>query len=230
MSSQSEQVKSAIIEQIRSGIIGPGDSIDSAGLMKSFGISSTPVRDAINQLEALGIVERTPRAGVRVFQPDTSRLLGLIEIYAELEGMCARFAAKRITAEQAERLTAAVQACEDKVAEPNFASLDYYSLNMTFHLAILDAANNPDLFELMYISATRLISFFRARHQLVGEPERSAVEHRQITNEILAGNPDAARDLTIKHVQVDGSTIFDTVQLMKHAKKGSAAGNIHAGL
>jgi DNA-binding GntR family transcriptional regulator len=198
--------------------------------MKSFGISSTPVRDAINQLEALGIVERTPRAGVRVFQPDTSRLLGLIEIYAELEGMCARFAAKRITAEQAKRLTAAVQACEDKVAEPNFASLDYYSLNMTFHLAILDAANNPDLFELMYISATRLISFFRARHQLVGEPERSAVEHRQIANEILAGNPDAARDFMIKHVQVDGSTIFDTVQLMRHAKKGSAARSIHAGL
>lgn len=219
MSSQSEQVKSAIIEQIRSGVIGPGDPIDSAGLMESFGISSTPVRDAINQLEALGIVERTPRSGVRVFQPDTSRLLGLIEIYAELEGMCARFAAKRITTEQAARLTAAVKACEEKVAEPGYASLDYYTLNMTFHLAILDAANNPDLFELMYINATRLISFLRARHQLVGEPERSAKEHRQIANAILAGNADAARDITIKHVQVDGTTIFDTVQLMKHGQK-----------
>lgn len=216
VSGQSEQLKNEIIQRIRSCEWLPGDAIDETDLRKRFGTSATPLRDALIQLEAIGLIERTPRSGCHVFNPDLERLIQLIELHAELEGTTAQFAARRIKPEQAARLTRALAACEAYVAEPEqVPAKGYYALNMEFHLAVLDAACNAELQERMWMSATQIISFLRARHRLPGEPLRSVQDHRKIAALILDGNTQEVRDLMVRHVMIDGTRIVDVVSKMK---------------
>lgn len=129
--------------------------------------------------------------------------------------MTAGFAARRIEPAQATHLMKTVAACERDVARTNFEpGHGYYALNVAFHRAIIAAANNKDLGDLIMASATRVISFLRARHRLAGEPQRSAAEHREIAEKIVTGDSEGARLLMIKHVQIDGQTLLDTIRKM----------------
>ena len=215
MQSQSDLVRSEIISQIRAGDIFPGDFIDLNALRERFDVSGTPVRDAITRLEAEGLVERTPRSGVRIFRPDMVQLLGMLEVYAEIEGMAAVLAAKRADSRNSERIMKAVEACEQAVARPDFEpGRGYYALNTEFHLAIAEAAGNPDLTKLLHTSATRIIAFLRARHCLQGQAQQSAREHREIAETIIAHDGEAARALMIQHVRIDGASMLDTIKKM----------------
>lgn len=216
MTGQAEQLKTEIMQQIRSCELLPGDPIDEVALRERFGTSSTPLRDALIQLEAIGLIERTPRSGCHVFNPGLEHLLQLIELHAELEGTTAHLAARRIKPEQAEVLKRTLAQCEHYVADPTLTpKTGYYALNMDFHLAIVDAACNPDLTEKIILSATRIISFLRARHRLQGEPLRSVRDHQKIAACILDGNAGDVRDLMIQHVMIDGSRIVDVISKMK---------------
>ncbi len=215
MESQSNIIRDFLLKRIRAGILIPGDPIDETTLSEKFKVSGTPVREALTQLQALGLIERAPRAGARIFQPDIERLIGMIELHAELEGTTAHFAARRIGPDQEEKLLEAVEACESFVADPsNVPQKGYYQLNIDFHIRMIEATNNDDLMNAMISSSDRLISYFRARHRLRGEPIRSARDHRAIAKAILAGDAEKARELTIRHVTVDGATILDVVKKM----------------
>lgn len=76
--SQSDLVRNAIIDLIFSGHLIPGDSIDTDALRKQFNVSGTPVRDALTQLEATGLIERSQRSGAKVFVPTPSGYLALL--------------------------------------------------------------------------------------------------------------------------------------------------------
>ncbi len=215
MGSQSDVIREALIGRVRAGRMLPGDPVDEQALKAEFGVSGTPVREALTQLEAVGLIERSPRAGARIFLPDVERLIGLIEVHAELEGMTAHFAARRINSAQARDLVRATEACEAFVADPeNIPPTGYYQLNIDYHLALIAAMNNEDLGVYMNESANRIISYFRARHRLRGEPLRSAREHRLVTETVLAGDAEKARELMIRHVIVDGASILDVINKM----------------
>ena len=79
------------------GTFPDGERLDEVQLAKRFSVSRTPVREALQRLSLSGLVEQIPRRGVFVRQPGPVELIEMFEVMAELEAICARLAATRIS-------------------------------------------------------------------------------------------------------------------------------------
>lgn len=172
------------------GALGPGVRLDEQSLAERFQVSRTPVREALAQLAAHGLVERRPHRGVVVAALSMERLAHLFELMSELEGVCARLAALRMTdaeraALAADHLAARTLALAEDVA-------GYADANRLFHLAIYDGAHNPALVETTRDVRNRLAPFRRAQFQTHGRPSASWAEHDAVVQAILARADDAA--------------------------------------
>jgi DNA-binding GntR family transcriptional regulator len=100
----SEQVKGRLLQAILDGRYPPGARIVETRVAKEFGTSQAPVREALRDLEALGVVETAPFKGARVRQPSTEELLEAFEVRAILEGHGAVLATENLTEADLERL------------------------------------------------------------------------------------------------------------------------------
>lgn len=210
MAGQTETLISTILDWIDIGRLNPGDLIDDAVLAEEFAVSRTPVREALLQLEAMGLIRRLPRKGATVFRPTLEEFLAILEVHAKLEGQAAGLAARRLSKSWAEALESAVQACEAFAAEKGDADPDaYYQLNLRFHECVALAAGNPFLTEMIKTNARKLLAYYRARYRYAGAIASSAREHRAIATLIFARNADAAEALMQRHVHFDQITAMD---------------------
>ena len=105
----SEQVKGRLLQAILDGRYPPGARIVETRVAKEFGTSQAPVREALRDLEALGVVETAPFKGARVRQPTTEELLEAFEVRAILEGHGAVLAVENVTEEDLDRLGVLVE-------------------------------------------------------------------------------------------------------------------------
>ena len=78
--------------------------LDEPSICRKFGVSRTPIREALRRLSGTGLVEVTPRKGVTVVRIEVEQLNEMFEALAEFEGLCARLAAVRMTALEKRRL------------------------------------------------------------------------------------------------------------------------------
>lgn len=210
MTGQTETLISTLLNWIDLGRLNPGDVIDETALVAEFAISRTPVREAVLQLEAMGLVRRLPRKGATVFRPSLEEFLAILEVHAKLEGQAAGLAARRLSKSWAEALEQAVQNCETFAVENGDADPDaYYQLNLRFHECVAMAAGNPFLTEMIKTNARKLLAYYRARYRYAGAIATSAREHRAIANLIVARNSDAAEALMQRHVHFDQITAMD---------------------
>lgn len=210
MAGQTETLISTILDWIDIGRLNPGDLIDETALVEEFAVSRTPVREAILQLEATGLVKRLPRKGATVFRPSLEEFLAILEVHAKLEGQAAGLAARRLSASGATALEAAVAACEAHARlQGDAASDSYYQLNLRFHECVAIAAGNPFLVEMIKTNARKLLAYYRARYRYAGAIAASAAEHRQIAQLIFARDAVAAEALMQQHVQFDQITAMD---------------------
>ena len=92
--SQAERLTAVIEEEILSLGLKPGDKLDETRLAKRYGTSRTPVREALRQLSANGLIELRPHRGAVVAKLGIRELIDVLEVMAELEGACGRLAAK----------------------------------------------------------------------------------------------------------------------------------------
>ena len=127
----SEQLLEAIEERIVTGEYPPGARLDEVELADVFGVSRTPIREALIRLGSIHMIEKMPRKGWAVAPVSPQRLCEMFEFMAELEALCGRFAARRATPFQLQKLLAAHEACRG-VKDPD----DYYRLNEIFHVAL----------------------------------------------------------------------------------------------
>ncbi|MEO5614866.1 MAG: GntR family transcriptional regulator [Cypionkella sp.] len=210
MAGQTETLTNKILLWIDTGRLNPGDVIDEAELVTEFAVSRTPVREAILQLEAMGLVRRLPRKGATVFRPSLEEFLAILEVHAKLEGQAAGLAARRLSVSWATALEAAVQACETFSNEQGDANPDaYYQLNLRFHECVALAAGNPFLTEMIKTNARKLLAYYRARYRYAGAIATSAAEHRAIATLIFARDAAGAETLMHRHVQFDQITAMD---------------------
>src|SRR5213592_1866144 len=114
--SQGFRLKQAIEDAVIAGDFLPGDRLDEASLAARFGVSRTPIREALLQLGAEGFIEMRPRRGAMVSVPSPQRLIEMFETMAELEAACGTLAARRLTAEDDRLIEAAHLACVDAAA------------------------------------------------------------------------------------------------------------------
>ncbi len=105
------ELRDVLEEEIATGRITPGTRLDEMELSHRFNVSRTPIREALMQLASVGIVEARPRRGAIIPQLTPQRMTGMFEVMAELEAMCGRLAARRMSAAEHQVLLAAHQAC-----------------------------------------------------------------------------------------------------------------------
>ncbi|WP_299032021.1 GntR family transcriptional regulator [uncultured Sulfitobacter sp.] len=210
MGVQSQMVVETILAKIDAGFLHPGDIIAEDALIAELAISRTPLREALLQLEAQGLVIRQPRKGVVVFKPTLEEFLAILEVHARLEGQAAGLAARRLSPARGAALREVVDACAlhhrtHVDGQPN----DYYQLNLDFHRLVGEASGNPFLLEMIKSNARKLMAYYRARYRTVGAIGASATEHAEIAEAILDRRSDEAEALMISHVQFDHVTAMD---------------------
>ncbi|MDB5654774.1 MAG: GntR family transcriptional regulator, partial [Tardiphaga sp.] len=95
---RAEELRLQLADDIVRGVLRPGAALDETEIAKRFEVSRTPVREALRQLAASGLVDSRAHRGAFVAQPSLERLTGMFEAMAELEALCAGLAAERMLA------------------------------------------------------------------------------------------------------------------------------------
>jgi DNA-binding GntR family transcriptional regulator len=212
-SKMSENVVQRLRDEIENGIISnvfaPGERLDEVQLATRFGVSRTPIREALMQLNAIGLVEIRPRRGAVVMDPGPHRIFEMFEVMAELEGMAGSLAARRCTDADRAAILAAHGDCERSSSAGNSDS--YYYDNERFHKAIYTASHSGFLGEQCVALHRRLQPYRRLQLRVRNRVATSFSEHAAIVEAILAGDEDSARILLRQHVSIQGERFSDLV-------------------
>ena len=212
----------ALEQEIVTGELAPGARLDEASLAARFGVSRTPVREALNQLVASGLVELRPRRGATVAAPDLKQLLEMFEVMAELEGLCGRLAARRMSEEERAALQAAHDASRRHVARGD--SEGYYEANVDFHEAIYTGCHNRFLSEQTRALRNRLAPYRRLQLRRVDRIAESFDEHAEVLRAIVDGDAHEADRLLQAHVTVQGGSFADFVASLPLPQGARTAG------
>jgi DNA-binding GntR family transcriptional regulator len=194
----SGRIRAAIEKDILSGALAPGTRLDEMGVSARFGVSRTPVREALNQLAASGLVAIRAHEGATVVKPTPVELLEKFEVMAVLESSCARIAAQRHTVSDQTSMQRALAEC--KSAEANSDSVAFHDANNRFHEAIYRATHNGFLAEQALALRNRLIPFRRYIAFHPGRMSRSNVQHQAIMHAIFVLEADDAATLMSEHL------------------------------
>lgn len=215
---QSERLGEQIEERIVTGIYPPGTRLDEQELATTFGVSRTPVREALIQLASAGLIEIKPRRGATVPEVGADRICEMFELMAEMEAMCGRLAARRITPAEQQGLQEAHNACE--AARDACQPDTYYQLNEVFHQRIYEASHNGFLAEQASALHRRLRPYRRLQLRVRNRMSTSFNEHEAIVDAILKGDSDQASSLLRSHVTVQGERFADLVATLRDFNAG----------
>lgn len=206
---QAQRLRELLEDAIVEGRFPPGSRLDPAALEKEFQCSRTPIREAIQQLAISGMVQVLPKRGTFVAQLGVTELIERFEVMADLEALCARLAARRITEAELTALCQAHERCRarSKAGDTN----GYYYENSIFHQCIYEASHNTFLAQ----EAARLHSvlqpYRRMQLQVKHRLDSSFKEHQAVVEAIAARDEELAATLLRNHVMVQGERFNDMV-------------------
>lgn len=195
----SDKIRTEIENAIKDGDLLPGESIDEAELANQYQVSRTPIREALIQLQAQGMVTSLPRGGMVVAKMDLQQLLALWELLAELEGVAVRLACQRMTAHELEAL---VQVHEDSRRHADSDDMaGWQQSNLLFHDLIYRATRNPYLrLEVMRIR-TRTGYYRRHAFGALGRIRSSFEQHQVVVDAFRKGDQEAAVAAMVQHMR-----------------------------
>ena len=192
------EVADRLRAMIQSSELQAGEWIDELRLTRELGVSRTPLREALKVLVAEGLLRLEPRRGCFVNQLSVRDLDDIFPLMAMLEGRCAYEAAKKITADDLQRLE---PMHAELAAHAQAGDIDrYYATNAVIHETIQALADNRWLSD-MVESLRKLLSL--SRHKSLAYPGRiqeSCAEHLAIFAALKARDPEGADTLTRKHL------------------------------
>ncbi|MBE7204315.1 MAG: GntR family transcriptional regulator, partial [Parafilimonas terrae] len=186
----SDRIRDALTDAIASGTIAAGTALDEQNLAQRYGASRTPVREALRQLAASGLVEIRPRRGVVVVRLTPQRIADMFETTAEIEAMCTRLATYRMTPLERGEL---MERHEESAAAVEAGDLDAYDrFNRVFHEALYTGTHNAFMAEQALAIRERLAAFRRTQLRHGDRIRRSRAEHGEILEAIAEGDGDLA--------------------------------------
>lgn len=204
--SQSGLVARALAEDIMTGRLPPGAFLSEARLAARFGVSRTPVREAIRSLAADGLAIVRPRQRAIVRGRTAAEILDEFEAMAALEGACAGLAARRRSPAQLARMEESQARCR-ALSGPETDPDGYYRANVIFHETIYEAAGND------YLRAETLrlrdrLQFLRiTQGRVPGRLTGSAAEHDSVLDAIRVHDEDAAEKRMRGHLIVQWESL-----------------------
>jgi DNA-binding GntR family transcriptional regulator len=204
-SSQADRLRAKIECDIISFNLKPGQRLDESKLAEKYGTSRTPVREALRQLSANGLIEIRPRKGAIVAKLGIRELVELLEVMAELEGACGRLAAKVCLKSDLDAIHEAHDACRRLMEASDTEG--YKKANEKFHESIYSASRNSCLLKLAISVRNRVAAYRRLQLDQSARLPISYDEHDQIVRAIELGQPGEADRLLQEHVLTLGAEI-----------------------
>ncbi|MGV2343039.1 MAG UNVERIFIED_CONTAM: GntR family transcriptional regulator [Methylobacterium ajmalii] len=202
---QAERLAGEIAEAIVTGALAPGSRLDEQALAERYGVSRTPVREALRQLGTSGLVEVRPRRGAVVAQVTAEQLAELFVAMAEIEATCARLAAQSMSPLERRRLDALHDSMADLARAGDPAA--YARANTAFHGAVYAGAHNTVLADFALSLRRRLQPYREAQFRVAGRLARSHDEHGVVAAAILAGRAEEAHAAMLRHVTLVESSV-----------------------
>ncbi|WP_194151028.1 GntR family transcriptional regulator [Sphingomonas glacialis] len=186
----SERIRVALADEITAGTMPSGMTLDEQQIGDRFGASRTPVREAIRQLAAVGLVAMRPRRGAIVAGFTAQRIVDMFEMAAEIEAMCVRLATYRMSPLERSRLSLLHDESEVMVAANDFDAYD--RMNWNFHQIIYDGTHNAFIAEQATALRERMAAFRRTQLREEGRPSLSRAEHGAVMTAIMRGDGEEA--------------------------------------
>ena len=202
-----DRLRCQLEEEIATGKLPGGTRLDETGLARRFGVSRTPVREALSSLASAGLVETRPRQGAIVAGLSLSDLIQMFEVMAELEALCTRLAARRMTESERQQLEQTLHTCFE-AADPTRPN-DYYEANLAFHEAIYAGSHNPYLADQTRQLRNRLQPYRRTQLTGPGRIETSCREHAEIVEAIRQADAITAEGAMRRHVTIQADTFAE---------------------
>lgn len=201
-------------EEIRTNRMPPGFQATEPEIALRFGMSRTPVREALIRLESEGLVKLIPRRGARVLPVNVNDMKEIYEILSSLEpDVAASVAAQKPTAAELRPLEKAASDMEKAIAEENLDA--WADADDRFHDHMLDLHGNRRLREIVLalkfqVYRTRIVTL-----RLRNKPLKSNDEHREILDHIRNGDTDAAREAFRAHRQRAARELISCLEKFK---------------
>jgi DNA-binding GntR family transcriptional regulator len=214
-----DRLAGEIQARVLSGATPVGTRLRQEALADEFGVSRTPVREALRQLQATGLVELLPNRGAVVRGPSAREIREAYEVRAELEGLAAELAAERISDRDLRRLQEAQRLFQDAVEtliarrarrrEPWKDESLWVQANDLFHQAILDASANARLADTiadLHRSFPRNLTW-AALSRSSRLLEENVEQHQAVLDAIERRDPAEARRSMVEHVRSAGELV-----------------------
>ena len=197
---RAEELRLQLADEIVRGALPPGAALDETDIARRFSVSRTPVREALRQLVASGLVDAQAHRGAVVARPSAIRLTGMFEAMAELEALCAGLAAERMSPTERHRLEAVHE--ELRVLSHAGNPERFHEVNERFHNAIYAGAHNDYIAEMTLATRVRVQPFRRAQFRNLGRLAKSHAEHDRVVVAVLRGDKAGAANAMRAHIEL----------------------------
>lgn len=196
--SLADEVHGILLDAITGGTLEPGERLREIPLAKQFGVSTTPIREALRRLEREGLIRLHANRGAVVAAYDAREIMDLYEVREVLEAraVCRAALAPERDLSQVDALLARMESVRDDPDQVEFNNLD-----VAFHRALNEAGGNWQIAEhaeriQRQIQGIRV----RASIHLAGRPRVSHVEHLAIVDAVRTGDGERAEALLRAHI------------------------------
>ena len=197
---RAEELRLQLADEIVRGVLAPGAALDETDIARRFNVSRTPVREALRQLAASGLIDARAHRGAVVARPSVERLTGMFEAMAELEALCATLAAERMTPLERQRL----EAVHEELRVLSYAGNPdrFHEVNERFHNTIYAGSQNAYIAEITLATRVRVQPFRRAQFRNLGRLAKSHAEHDRVVVAIMRGDRTGAAAAMRAHIEL----------------------------
>jgi DNA-binding GntR family transcriptional regulator len=208
-----ESLRQQLEGAIAAGHFEPGGRLDEQEIAHRFGVSRTPVREAFRLMAANNLVELRGRQGATVRAIKGEALIEMFQVMAELEGLCARLAARRVSQVGGNKISEIHQRL---VAIGETGDIDlFYDVNQEFHEAIYEASRNAFLADQTRKLRNQVAAYRRRVTRMPNRIADTVREHEAIMQAILAHDPERAHGTMRDHVNLLGDDLLDFLAAFK---------------
>jgi DNA-binding GntR family transcriptional regulator len=204
-----EQVVDHLREEILTSKLEPGTELGEVGLARSLGISRGPLREALGQLAAEGLVTIVPRHGAVVKRLTRQEFVDAYQVREALESLAIKLAVPRLSAAEKTKLHEMCAEMETQAAAGNTDR--FFEINRQFHALLVHASGNVKLEEVHHQLVAQMGRLMKKSAELRGGIQQSAAEHRAILEAVDVGDPERAARLMEDHIEVPQRVLHSSV-------------------